>query len=141
MAVVEALDAAPGGRRRLRLRSPSSREPLGAIEVQTADDARAARRRRPGLFYAPTRGIDVAPDTELPRPKTFGPVLPSVRVRDEEEALRLANDSPYGLNGHVRPRDRRRGARLGSLHTAARRRRIERAFRPSRAGSLGRWPS
>ncbi len=50
--------------------------------------------------------------------ETFGPVLPIVKVADEEQALRFANDTPYGLHGSVWTGDAVRGRRLASrMHT------------------------
>ncbi len=72
-------------------------------------------RRNPlyaGLFYEPTVLSDVTPDMEVMREETFGPVLPIVRVRDEDEAIQRANDSPYGLNANIWTRDKRRGVEL-----------------------------
>ena len=46
--------------------------------------------------------------------ETFGPLLPIMRVRDEAEALRLANDSPYGLNASVWTGNRAHGEKLAA---------------------------
>ena len=54
-----------------------------------------------GRFYAPTVLADVTQDMRVMREETFGPVLPIMKVRDGEEALRLANDSPFALGAAV----------------------------------------
>ena len=94
---------------------------LGIIEEHVRDAvARGARvlaggRRNPackGLFYEPTVLVDVTHDMQVMRDETFGPVLPIMRVRDEAEALALANDSPYGLNANVWTRSKRKGTQI-----------------------------
>ena len=67
---------------------------------------------QPGLFYEPTILTHVNHDMLVMRDETCGPVLPIMRVSDEDEALRLANDSCYGLNASVWTRNRYRGTEL-----------------------------
>ncbi|HJZ84140.1 MAG TPA: aldehyde dehydrogenase family protein [Polyangia bacterium] len=71
-------------------------------------------RRRPGagLFYEPTVLVDCKQDMEVMRKEIFGPVLPIMKVRDEEEGIRLANDSELGLMAYVFTGDRKKGVRL-----------------------------
>jgi acyl-CoA reductase-like NAD-dependent aldehyde dehydrogenase len=59
------------------------------------------KRAERGLFYPPTVLVDVDHTMACMREETFGPTLPVMKVQDEEEAIRLANDSPYGLGGSV----------------------------------------
>lgn len=63
-------------------------------------------------FYAPTVLADVTHDMRIMREETFGPVLPMMACIDDDEAVRLANDSEYGLAASVWTRDRKRGERL-----------------------------
>jgi len=55
------------------------------------------RPEGPGLFYPPTVLVDVNHTMTVMRDETFGPVLPIMIVDSLEQAIRLANDSPYGL--------------------------------------------
>jgi acyl-CoA reductase-like NAD-dependent aldehyde dehydrogenase len=55
----------------------------------------------PGDYFEPTVLVDVDHSMKVMRDETFGPVVGVMKVRDEAEALRLANDSRYGLSGSV----------------------------------------
>jgi aldehyde dehydrogenase (NAD+) len=59
-----------------------------------------------GFFVQPTVFTGVTPDMTIAREEVFGPVLAVLSYRDEEEALRIANDSPFGLGGYVFGGDR-----------------------------------
>jgi acyl-CoA reductase-like NAD-dependent aldehyde dehydrogenase len=63
----------------------------------------------PGRFYEPTVLVDVDHSMKCMTEETFGPTLPIMKVGDAEEAVRLANDSPYGLGASVFSKDTARG--------------------------------
>ena len=65
-----------------------------------------------GLFVEPTVLTGVTPDMEISRTEVFGPVLAVTPVADEDEAVRLANDSPYALAAGVWTADVRAAHRL-----------------------------
>jgi len=65
----------------------------GGARVLTGGESLPGR----GHFYSPTVLADVAPDARVLREEIFGPVAPITSFRSDEEALRLANDSEYGL--------------------------------------------
>jgi alpha-ketoglutaric semialdehyde dehydrogenase len=58
-----------------------------------------------GFFVEPTVFEDVTPEMTIAREEIFGPVLALIRVDTLEEALRLANDVPYGLSASIFTRD------------------------------------
>jgi acyl-CoA reductase-like NAD-dependent aldehyde dehydrogenase len=66
----------------------------------------------PGRFFEPTVIVDVDHDMKAMTEETFGPTLPIMKVSDAEEAVRLANESPYGLGASVFTRDAQRGEQI-----------------------------
>jgi len=95
---------------------PMIREPFRArVEAQVAEavaqGARllsgGARPARPGYFYPPTVLTDVHHGMCVMRDETFGPVIPLMAYGDFEQAIALANDSPYGLGASLMCRDPR----------------------------------
>ena len=65
-----------------------------------------------GFFYPPTVLTNVDHQMKIMRDETFGPVLPVMTFATDEEAIQLANDSPYGLTASVWTKDIARGRRI-----------------------------
>ncbi len=99
-----------------------------AIVEEHVDDALASGARAlvggsrvegPGDYFEPTVLVDVDHSMKVMRDETFGPVLGVMKVRDAEEAVRLANDTRYGLSGCVFG-ERERAERVARrVHTGA----------------------
>ena len=70
------------------------------------------RRDENGHFFEPTVIVDVNHEMACMREESFGPTVPIMRVRDTEEAVRLANDTSYGLQASVWTKDADKGERL-----------------------------
>jgi acyl-CoA reductase-like NAD-dependent aldehyde dehydrogenase len=66
------------------------------------------KRLDPGYFYAPTLLTNVDPDSEIAQDEVFGPVLAVIGFDDDDDAVRIANNSIYGLAGAVFSRDQDR---------------------------------
>jgi succinate-semialdehyde dehydrogenase/glutarate-semialdehyde dehydrogenase len=91
---------------------------LAQVDSAVAHGAKVAmggkRIDRPGAFMEPTILTDVAPGNPAFRDEFFGPVAMFFRVKDEDAAIALANDSDFGLGGSVFTADLARGQRVAS---------------------------
>jgi succinate-semialdehyde dehydrogenase/glutarate-semialdehyde dehydrogenase len=84
-------------------------------QVQRAVEAGAkvvAGGTHEGNFFSPTVLTDITPDNPAYREELFGPVASVYRVASEEEAVRLANDTPYGLGSYVMTNDEDQALRV-----------------------------
>lgn len=113
----EATDYGPMAR--IDLRDELHRQ----VEASVAAGARvltgAAIPRTPGAFYPPTVLADVAPGMPAYHEELFGPVAAIITAEDETDALRIANDSDYGLGAAVFTADAARGEDLAARHLEA----------------------
>jgi succinate-semialdehyde dehydrogenase/glutarate-semialdehyde dehydrogenase len=69
------------------------------------------RRAGAGLFFEPTVLANCNHDMTVMKEEIFGPIVPFMKVKSEEEAIALANDSHLGLNAYVFTKDREKGVR------------------------------
>ena len=116
----EAMAAAPAGdpmTRGVVIGPLSSNEAAERLEKQV-DKALAAGARaviggkRDGAFYPATVLTDVTPDMDAYREEFFGPVGVVYRAADEDAAVKLANDTPFGLGSYVYSNDPDQAARV-----------------------------
>jgi succinate-semialdehyde dehydrogenase/glutarate-semialdehyde dehydrogenase len=108
---VKALKVGPGTEAGVVIGPLINKDGLEKVEQHVADAlAKGAKvlvggKALGGLFYQPTVLTDVPPDALVSREETFGPVAPLIRFKSEEDAIRLANDTEFGLTGYFYSRD------------------------------------
>jgi len=108
---VKALKVGPGTEAGVVIGPLINKDGLEKVEQHVADAlAKGAKvlvggKALGGLFYQPTVLTDVPPDALVSREETFGPVAPLIRFKSEEDAIRLANDTEFGLAGYFYSRD------------------------------------
>ena len=118
--VRELRQSAPGGPGSVDLGAVISPPQADIIERHVNDAvekgarvlAGGGRHDENGHFFEPTVLVDVDHSMACMREETFGPTVPIMKVRDAEEAVRLANDTPYGLQASVWTKDAAKGERL-----------------------------
>ncbi len=115
--MAEATEMGPLARQDLRdgLASQVARSIDAGAERLTGGETPDA----PGWYYPPTVLAGVAPGMPAYDEELFGPVASIIRAESEEDALRIANDTSYGLGAAVFTRDLERGARIARTHLEA----------------------
>ncbi|WP_158965516.1 aldehyde dehydrogenase family protein [Chachezhania sediminis] len=85
-----------------------------------------------GFFVRPTVFADVTPDMTIANEEIFGPVLSIMKFETEEEAIQIANDTPYGLTNYVQTQD---GAKANRMARVLRSGMVEMNGQPRGAGA------
>lgn len=100
-----------------------SQKQLDALKVQVKDAldngakveyAKELNSDLAGFFHSPMILTNITADMKVWKEEVFGPVLPIVTFKTEEDAIKLANDTKYGLGGYVFTQDKERFRRIAS---------------------------
>jgi len=100
--------------------SLSRRQQLDVLEQQVADASRKGatiltggkRAGEKGYYFEPTVLVNVTHDMQLMRDESFGPVIGIMKVKDDNEAIELMQDTEYGLTASVYSKDQQRAEKI-----------------------------
>jgi succinate-semialdehyde dehydrogenase/glutarate-semialdehyde dehydrogenase len=106
----EATDIGPQARRDLR--DDLHRQVQASVEAGARVRLGCQIPDGPGAYYPPSVLTNVAPGMPAYDEELFGPVAAVLRARDEADAIRIANDTNFGLGAAVFTKDRERGERI-----------------------------
>jgi succinate-semialdehyde dehydrogenase/glutarate-semialdehyde dehydrogenase len=109
VAAVKKLAVGPGMEQGTNIGPLITREAIAKVETLVGDAVKKGAKVLVGgavdkagrLFYRPSVVVDVTPDMEIVREEIFGPVAALVRFDTEEDAVKLANDTPFGLAAYL----------------------------------------
>jgi succinate-semialdehyde dehydrogenase/glutarate-semialdehyde dehydrogenase len=109
VAAVKKLAVGPGMEQGTNIGPLITREAIAKVETLVGDAVKKGAKVLVGgavdkagpRFYRPSVVVDVTPDMEIVREEIFGPVAALVRFDTEEDAVKLANDTPFGLAAYL----------------------------------------
>lgn len=119
-AAVEALKVGIGEEAGVEIGPLIDQKAIEKVEAMVADALShgasaltgAARHKAGAHFYTPTVLANVTPEMRVNREEIFGPVAPLIRFKTEDEAIAIANDTPFGLAGYLFTQDIARAWRV-----------------------------
>ena len=112
-AAVKKLEVGPGNDAKTNVGPLINKEAIAKVEALVGDAVKKGAKVLTGgtaakagpLFYTPSVLTEIKPDMEIVTEEIFGPVAALMRFETEAEAIKLANDTPYGLAAYVFSRD------------------------------------
>jgi succinate-semialdehyde dehydrogenase/glutarate-semialdehyde dehydrogenase len=105
----ESTDIGPLARKDIR---DGLREQLRDAKAKGGKIMQADQTFKKGFFFAPCAVVNTKPNMKIMTEEVFGPIAPIIIVKDEDEAIKVANNTPYGLGAAIWSRNHERAERL-----------------------------